>query len=158
MVDGNNSGFNFEKRVETWARRRLKASHSMTRYLVSGLSISRPYEVDVWIRISRGFFKSDSDLWIECKDRKASIKRRDISHLVSKARDVYEAAENERQEFYFDKLMVVSTSRFDSDAIALANQEGVACVLYNGKTYMLINEWDINYEHKWLKDIKAACN
>jgi len=159
MTNPNTTGIELEKKVESWARNRFKASHSETRYQVNGLSVSRPYEVDVWIQIPRRImvlFRSSIDIWIECKDRKTSIKRKDISDLVSKAKDVYQATIRGKQDFYFDTLMIVSTSRYDFDAIALANQEGVACVLYDGKSYLLKNNWNWDDEPKWLRDVKAA--
>lgn len=156
MTNKKAMGMALEEKVEKWAKNRFKASQTAIRYLTTGLSVKRPYEVDVWVRIPRGLFRSDIDLWIECKDRNSSIKRRDISDLISKAKDVYEAADAGKHEFWFDTLMLVSTSRYDSDAIALADQEGVACIFYDGKTYMLKNNWDWDNKPKWLRDIEAA--
>ncbi len=150
------SGIEFERKVEVWAKNRFKASKTVMRYHARGLSVTRPYEVDVWVRVPRGFLRHDNDIWIECKDRKASIKRKDISDLISKARDVYESANAGLHDFWFDTLMFVSTSSYDFDAIVLADQEGVACVFYDGKRYELHNEWKSSSNPKWLRDVKAV--
>ena len=147
------SGIALEQKVMAWAKRKFDAEVD-TRYQVNGLSVKRPYEVDVWVRIPGGFLKRTKDLWIECKDRRESIKRRDISDLINKAKDVYQAANVGREDSYFDQLMFVSTSSYDSDALALADQEGVACIIYDGTRFRLQNEWDWE-EHKWLRDVKA---
>lgn len=156
MTDKKTMGMELEKKVEAWAKNRFKASKTVIRYQASGLSVKRPYDVDVWVRISRGLFRDDIDLWIECKDRNASIKRKDISDLVSKAKDVFEDANVGKQDFWFDTLMFVSTSRYDTDAIVLADQEGVACVFYDGKTYVLQNNWEWDNKPKWRRDVEAA--
>ena len=117
--------------------------------------VKRPYEVDVWVQIPGGFLRSRKDLWIECKDRRESIKRRDIADLINKAKDVYQAVEAGREEFYCDELLFVSTSSFDSDALALADYQGVACLFYDGKRFLLENKWKWG-EHKWLRDVKAT--
>jgi hypothetical protein len=159
MSEQRNDGIKPEKKVESWARKTFKASSTETRYYVNGLSIKRPYEVDVWVHIDSkflGLLGSERDIWIECKDRKASIKSKDISNLVSKAKDVYQAANSGKQPFYFDRLMFVSTSRYDSDAIAFADQEGVTCVLYNGKSYLLANKWNWEEDPKWLSEVQAV--
>ena len=157
MTNENNTGVELENRVKLWACKKFKATDSATRYFVNGLSVTKPFEVDVWIKIPTGLFGwSTTNVWIECKDRKASIKRRDVFDLVSKAKDVYQAVKKGKQALYFDKLMIVTTSRYDSDAIALANQEGVACYLYGGGKYSLLNEWEWDNEPKWLRDVKTA--
>ena len=124
---------------------------------MSGLEVKRPYEVDVWALFKGGFFKGRSDLWIECKDRKSTIKRKDISDLVHKAKDVYHAAQENKQDFWFDNLMLASTSRFDSDAIKTANQFGVTCIYYDGKKYTQQNETDWQDKNPlWLKEAEVA--
>jgi len=157
MTNGNNTGVELENRVKLWAYKKFKVTDSATRYFVNGLSVTKPFEVDVWIKIPTGLFGwSTTNVWIECKDRKASIKRGDVFNLVSKAKDVYQAVRKGKQDLYFDKLMIVTTSRYDTDAIALANQEGVACYLYDGGKYLLFNDWDWDNEPKWLRDVKTA--
>ena len=89
MADKKAKGVELEQRVAIWARKQLKATTTTTRHPVTGLSVKRPYEVDVWAHFKGSFFRKDVDLWIECKDRKASIKRKDISDLVAKAKDVF---------------------------------------------------------------------
>ena len=90
-----------------------------------------------------GFLSSGRDIWIECKDRKSSIKRTDIFKLVSSAEDVENACDEGIEEFYFDYLAIVSTSRFDSDALSYAEDSDVACFHYTKGKYELKNdvEW-----------------
>jgi hypothetical protein len=149
-------GIELEKKVEAWAKKRFRPSKTTVRLQASGLSVKRPYDVDVWVCIPRGWFKDEIDLWIECKDRSASIKRKDISELISKAKDVFEAAKAGRQDLWFNRLMFVATSRYDYDAIALAVQEGVACIYYDGKAYSLQSDWDWDEKPKWLRDVEAT--
>ncbi len=157
MTNKRNTGIDLEHKVESWAVRRFKASHSDTRYLVNGLSVRRPYEVDVWIQIPQGLFGWFTiDIWIECKDTMASIKRSDISLLVSKAKDVYQAAKKGKQDLYFNNIMFVATSRYDNDAIAYADQEGVTCYLYKGKSYALVNNREWDDKPKWLQEVEAT--
>lgn len=154
MGSQKRTGIEFEQKVAAWAKRKFGSDVS-TRRQVNGLSVKRPYEVDVWARIPGGFFRDGKDIWIECEDRRESIKRRDISELINKARDVYQASKAGREDFYFDQLMFISTSNYDSDALQLAEQEGIACIVYDGRRFCLQNQWEME-ENKWLRDAKAS--
>ena len=156
MAVSGNDGKDFERRVEAWLKKRCKASNSKVRHRVNGLSVKFPYEIDVWINISRRtlkIFGEDIDVWVECKARKAAIKRKDVAYLVGKARDVYQAVLKGRERLYFNRLMIVSMSRFDSDAIELANQQGVSCYRYDGKSYIHENSYDCDQEPGWLNNL-----
>jgi hypothetical protein len=63
-------------------------------------------------------------IWVECKDRKASIKRADISKLERSAADV---RANRTAEWRPHLLWFASTSAYDQDAVAIARQYGVRC-------------------------------
>ena len=110
----------------------------------------------MWVQVEGNWFRSSANVWIECRDRGVSIKRRDISDLVSKAKDVFLSCRQRRQDSYFDKLMFVSTSSYDSDAIALANQEGVGCFLNSGGRYLPQNDWNQDDKPKRLADVQAT--
>lgn len=144
-------GHDFERQVAAWAQKEFNATSIETNTLVNGLSVARPYEVDVHVQYKRkGLFARTSDLWVECKDRRSSIKRKDVSDLVNKARDVCEASKVGRMKFYFDRLAVVSTSEFDSDALAYANQTGVLCIHFDGKKFIRKNNPDFEEDPIWL--------
>jgi len=122
-------GHGFEKKVARWAKRYFESDTVETNILVNGI-VKREYEVDVHVSKERGFLSGGRDIWIECKNRKSSIKRDDVIKLVGKAEDVENACDKGREDFYFDKLAIVSTSKFDSDALLLAENKEVACFHY----------------------------
>jgi len=63
-------------------------------------------------------------IWVECKDRRATIKRADISKLERSAADVRaNAGANWRPV----ELWFASTSAYDQDALAIAREYGVRC-------------------------------
>jgi len=149
-------GAKFENRVAAWARRRLKGRHVATTKLFRGAAVQRPHQVDVHIQIPKKWaLGNTSDVWIECKDMKASIKRQDINKLVGNAKDAYRASERGMECFYFNGLMFVSTSRFDSDALNIANEYDVLCVQYEEGKYQYKNNpknWLGN--PKWLQQAR----
>lgn len=145
----------FEKQVESWAKRTFKTDFAKTD-LATGLNVKRPHQVDVHVQIKgKGLFGQTADIWIECKDRKSSVKTADVSKLVSYAQDVFQAAKAGREELYYNGLMIVSTSKFDVDAVNYANQFDVLCVYFDGKKYEAQND-PKNWvgEPAWLKQVK----
>ena len=156
MPAERSDGIALERRVAVWAKAQFRGSESFLRRHATGLSVKRPYEIDVWVQVPGGWFRSGTEVWIECKDRTAAVTRRDISDLVSKARDVFQAFQAGKQEACFDTLVFVSTSRYDSDALALADQEGVGCILYGGGRYLLQNQWSSGDKPKWLKEVESS--
>ena len=130
-------GHKFEKKVARWAKRYFNADDVKTNILVNGLSSKRPYEVDVHVIKGRFLRK---DIWIECKNRKSSIKRVDVFKLLSAAKDIEGACKDGREDFYFDRLAIVSTSDFDLDALSYAEDNDVACFRYTNNKYELKNK------------------
>ncbi len=145
-------GHNFEKQVAAWANKKLKPTSVTTNFLANGLSVKRPYEIDVHVCFKgKGLFAQQCDVWIECKDRKSRIKRVDISKLVSSAEDVFLTAKAGREKLYFDRLVFASKSEFDSDAVGYADQTGVLCLHFDGKKFIEINTPDFDRDPSWLE-------
>jgi len=132
-------GHEFEKKVARWAKRYFGADEVKTNIYVNGIT-KRPYEVDVYVRRRVGFLgRRVENIWVECKNRKASIKRTDIFKLVESARDVNKAYDAGREDEYFDRLIFVSVSRFDVDALSYAKEKDIACFHYKNNKYELEN-------------------
>lgn len=131
-------GHDFEKKVAKWAKRYFNADKVKTNILMNGLRVKRPYEIDVHVHRKR--FLSEADIWIECKNISSSIKRTHIFKLKSSAEDVEDAYNADREDFYFDRLAFVSTSKFDVDALSYADDNDIACFHYDGKKYELKNQ------------------
>lgn len=68
--------------------------------------------------------RTTTHAWVECKDTKASVKRAVIQKLAKSVEDVRNSTD---AKWYPDQVIVVSSSRFDHDALALADEEGITC-------------------------------
>jgi len=132
-------GHDFEKKVAKWAKRYFNAGEVKTNILMNGLRVKRPYEIDVYVH-QRWALIMEADIWIECKNISSSIKRTHIFKLLSSAKDIEDAYEADREDFYFDRLAIVSTSKFDVDALSYAEDNDIACFHYDGKKYELKNQ------------------
>ena len=144
----------FEKQVAAWAKKQLKADFAKTD-LATGLG-KRSHQVDVHVQIKgKGLFGKTADIWIECKDRKSSVKTADVFKLVGYAKDVFRAFKADREDLYYNGLMIVTTSKFDIDALNYANQFDVLCVCFDGKKYEAQND-PKNWvgEPAWLKQVE----
>lgn len=131
-------GRGFEEQVAAWARKRFNTDFARPD-LVRGAVGVRPHQVDVHVRKpKRG--GDECDIWIECKNLKGTVKRTHISKLVNDAQMVYRAWKKRIERYYFDGLMFVSASKFDIDALNYADEYGVSCVCFDGKTYKQQNE------------------
>jgi hypothetical protein len=64
-------------------------------------------------------------IWTECKDRKSTVKRKDISILVGSVADVRD--EDSGAEWRPDEVWFASTSPFDQDALAFAREHRIRC-------------------------------
>lgn len=128
-------GHDFEKKVANWAKEFFSADKVETNILMNGNEVKRPYEIDVHVH-KTGLLTSD-DILIECKNIKSSIKRTHMFKLLSSANDIKDAYEAGREKFYFDKLVFVSTSNFDVDALSCAAANNIACFHYDGKNMEL---------------------
>ena len=145
-------GHKFEKRVARWAKRYFKAKEVKINELVNGLRVKRPYEIDVHVYWEESIFSlpsllggGDHDLWIECKDIKGNIKRHHIFKLIESAKDIEDACKKGREKFYFDCLAIATTSGFDQDALAYATDHKVACIVFDGKRFKIINRDEIDW-------------
>ncbi len=147
MAKGNKTekGHGFEKKVATWAKRFFNASEVKTNRLFRGKTAVRPYEIDVWLKRKGGVLYKDAILFIECKDRAATIKRVDITKFLASAKDVKEAISADlifgtSDEGYWNGLVFVSTSKFDVDALAFAKKSKIGCYYYDGKKFIEENK------------------
>jgi hypothetical protein len=73
--------------------------------------------------------KATTHAWVECKDRKTSVKRADIEKLRGAVQDVQK---NPRAPWKPNDVIMVSGSGFDHDAISLARTYGIVCYQRNG--------------------------
>ena len=142
--DITQKGHGFEKKVATWAKRFFKASEVKTNLLFPGKTVVRPYEIDVWVKRKGGLFGSDKILFIECKNRAATIKRADITKFLASAKDIKAAVSvdlfDTSDDRYWDSLAFVSTSEFDTDALHVAKQSKIGCYYYDGSKYVEENK------------------
>ena len=132
----------FEKKVARWAKRKFNAAGVEMNQLFKGKTAVRPFQIDIVIRV-----KDDRVLWIECKDRKASIKRTEIFKLWDSASDVKKAlpsfvwsSSEEQIKMNWSYLVFVSTSHFDHDALNFARERNIGCYEYDGKTFQEKNK------------------
>jgi len=132
-------GRGFEDQVAAWAKKRFRADFAKPD-LVRGAVGLRPHQVDVHVRKTKRGGHYCNDIWIEYKNIKGTIKRTNIYKLVNDAQMVYKAWKKRVEDFYFDGLMVVSASKFDIDALNYANEYGVLCIYFDGRTYKQQNE------------------
>lgn len=136
-------GLTFEERVAKWAKRKFKADDVYLRTRARAYARKQPCEIDVHVHKIKGFFGGKShDIWIECKNVSSSIKHRDMLHFVSKATSIEYACELGIEEFYFDYLIYVTTSRFDHDALFFATKYDVACYVFENNNFILKNDVD----------------
>ncbi|NQT49022.1 MAG: restriction endonuclease [Chloroflexi bacterium] len=136
-------GKDFEDMVAKWARRRFDALEVGPRQHFNGKAVARPYEIDlVFITKRRKLlgFGPGHVIWIECKNRQSSIKRDDIQKFRAKAQDVKNNAINNPPGAEWDNLVFVSTSKFDNDAIRVAEDQGISCYWYDGRAFRLVTE------------------
>ncbi len=125
-------GIKFEERVASWAKRKFNTDFAKSD-LVNGMVARRPHQVDIHVRKKKLF--GQDDIWIECKNMTSSVKRTHISKLVDDAKDVYKAFDKGGEEYYYNGLLFVSTSKFDHDALRYADEYDVLCIIFDGKTY-----------------------
>lgn len=141
----------FKQNVATWAENYLGAESSTIGYLANGMESSDPYEVDVWGHIKGESSRNDLEIWFECRDGGNPVTKEDILNFVRKAVDVFEAAHTIKQEFWFDRLMLVSSVPFDDGALSYAQEEGVVCILSDGSGYQLLTEENWRLKPGWLR-------
>ena len=137
-------GHEFEKVVAKWAKRYFNADGIKINCLRRGYRAKRAYEIDVWAYSHGGLFSDGWDIWIECKNIKGSIKRDTVMKFVSKMKDVNDAVENgqSREGRIFKYGVIVTTSRFDIDALQWANSSNIACFRYENGRFIKENEVD----------------
>jgi len=82
---------------------------------------------------SMGKTRHTRHVWVECKDRKTSIKRTDINKLASSVEDV---RGKENPDWAPDDVWFASTSRYDQDALAFAGEHGIRCFLLEGDRFV----------------------
>ncbi|MFO8010520.1 MAG: hypothetical protein R6U89_06885 [Dehalococcoidia bacterium] len=146
----------FKQNAANWAKRHLGAKNVDIYTLANGLVVSSPYEVDVWAQFEGEGAQADLDVWIECRDTSDPVKKTDIMKLVQKVTDVFHASHAGKQDFWFDRLILISNSSFNHDALELAQQMGVACVNYDGTNYTFATKGNWKLKPNWLKDAEAS--
>ena len=77
----------------------------------------------------------------------ASVVLNDINEEVlnKSAKDIEDACKEGREEFYFDHLAIAATSGFDQDALAYATDHKIACIVFDGKRFRIVNEDKIDW-------------
>lgn len=65
-------------------------------------------------------------IWTECKDRRSTVKRKDITDLASAVANV--RAEDSGAPWRPDEIWFASTSKFDQDALAFACELRIRCM------------------------------
>lgn len=142
----------FKQKVATWTENHFGATSATVDYSANGLTTKMPYEVDIWAHFNGENSRTDLEMWVECRESRNSVKSRDILNLVRKATDVFNAAHTVKQEFWFDRLMIVSSAPFEDSALEIAVQRGVICVLCDGAGYELQTEENWRLKPSWLRD------
>ena len=146
----------YKQRIANWVENNLGAESTAIDYPANGLSTRRPYEVDVWGHMKGENSRNDIEIWVECKSNGTAVKRRDISTLVKRAIDVFHAAHTVKQEFWFDRLMMVSATSFEDSALELAEQEGVTCIQYDETGCQFVTEDNWKLKPSWLRDAETG--
>ena len=149
QITSSEKGSAFEKAVEKWAKKYFKAIDTGRNLHARGKIAKRTIEIDVWVKMRLGLFKfEDSYLWIECKNRKTSIKRDDVWRFLSKAKDVRDARKwssfIKKTDEDWDYLAIASTSKFDMDALQIAKANNIGCFYYDGKKWHIENEINVS--------------
>ncbi|WP_246836757.1 hypothetical protein [Leptospira kmetyi] len=70
--------------------------------------------------------------WIECKDLKGKVKRKDVMKLSASVDDV---AENKTASWKPDRVIIVSSNGFDQDALAIAESKDIVCYEKSGRSF-----------------------
>ncbi|MBT4512747.1 MAG: hypothetical protein HOC20_11125 [Chloroflexi bacterium] len=142
--------------IAAWVKQHLSARMAAVDHMATGLLVNVRYNVDVWARINCEQFNTEYDLWVEYREKNASIKTKDIYSLVRKGIDVFYAARAHKRDFWFDRLMLVSSSPFDLSTISLAEDYGVICVLYDGTDFEIKTDIDWQLKPTWLRHAEEA--
>jgi len=146
----------FKKDSASWAIKKLGARTTDTHYRANGSMVSDPYEVDVWAHFKGEGAQSDLDVWIECRDAEEPVRKRDIMKFAQKATDVFHAAHTGKQDFWFDRLILIATSGFDVLALELADQVGVTCVSCDEGSFSFESNPNWKLKPGWLRDAEAS--
>jgi len=146
----------FRQSAATWAEKHLGAKRTKIRQLANGLMVKSPYEIDVWAQFRGEGSQADLDVWIECRDLEEPVRKRDIMKLIQKGTDVFHAAHTEKQDFWFDRLLLIANSSFDADALDMAGQLGVTCVAYDGTNFQFKTRGNWKLKPNWLRDAEAS--
>jgi hypothetical protein len=143
----------FKAKVASWAKNQFNAAVVNRNELFGGKTAVGPFEVDIVLWTKGGILSDRKVIWIECKDRKASIKGDDINKFAESARDVKKAVKpysvfrfSDKSGEEWDHLVFVSTAQFDADAIKFAKEHKIACYYYDGIIFQEI----VKFKRRWL--------
>ncbi len=142
-------------RAAEWAQRHLKAVAVATDYRATGLKTEIPYIVDICAHLKGERFRPDMNLWIDCKAENENVTKQDLLEFVEKATDVFHAARADKQEFGFDRIMIVSMVPFEKNVLDTADEYGVICVFYDRTSFIIQSDPYWKLKPRWLKDAEA---
>lgn len=144
-------GSKFEVLVAGWAKGKFRGARIKTNYFVRGSSTKRPYEVDVYVEaeVEEAFDSETRFVWVECKDRQASVKRQDIAKLAASVEDVQQMADQDGEVRPY-RAIFVSVSEYDQDALELAGAKGIECYWYSGTRFVRQGRVRRDSDNGWL--------
>lgn len=150
-INTNEKGHLFEEKVAKWAKHAFNNMFSKVISVernveLNGDSCKRPWEIDILVTLAHREFlfgNVERHIMIECKDQQANINRDIIGKMILEAIDIEMACKKKKEKLYFDELVMVSTSPFNSDALNFASDNPhyqVACFLHKNNDFYLENE------------------
>lgn len=142
----------FKRSAAAWAENHLGAQSTTIGYQANGVEAKEPYDVDIWAHFKGEGSQADLDIWIQCREAETPTTKAEIINMVEKAGDVFQAAHMGKQEFYFDRVMLVSSAPFDPEALAAAEQHGVSCIRYDGISYLFQSEGNWKLKPNWMRE------
>jgi len=84
-----------------------------------------------------GRSKTKVHAWVECKNQKSNVKRHQIQKLISSVKDVRDLEEPKWQP---KRVLFVSGTDFDADALNFAREYGVTCYRRKPEGFELVSE------------------
>ena len=84
-----------------------------------------------------GKSKTKVHAWVECKNQKSNVKRHQVQKLISSVRDVRALEESKWQP---KRVLLVSGTDFDADALNFAREYGVTCYRRKPEGFELVSK------------------
>ncbi len=130
-------GRKFEEKVAQWVKTKFKAKQVRTNQYFKGSIAVRPFQIDVVV-----WTEYPEVVWLECKNVKRNIKRTDINKFIYSANDVKNGLplfSGKSSGGNWDKLIFVSTSSYDTDAIRFAKANNIHCYCFDGRRFQIVD-------------------